>query len=154
MGCFDLSDGDSCRGHYMPIITVQDDWLPEGRNRREAIPIPNRACSSVCTSMSNVSTSCFTRRAPGREDKLAFIRQHRGHDGKSASIERVVTSPYRRNAAYSSLRRNIHPIMVPEGFWAYRAEQENLGRANGIQPFTTKAFYASVRCSRRVGTLL
>jgi len=30
------------------------------------------------------------------------------------------------------------------GFWAHRAEQESLGKANGMQPFTTKAFYAGV----------
>jgi len=35
--------------------------------------------------------------------------------------------------------------MVPtEGFWAHRAEQEALGRANGMQPFSKKAFYAAV----------
>jgi hypothetical protein len=34
--------------------------------------------------------------------------------------------------------------MVGTGFWAYRAEQESLGKANGVQPFATKAFYAGV----------
>ena len=36
-------------------------------------------------------------------------------------------------------------MVATEGFWAYRAEQEALGRANGMQPFSKKAFYAAVR---------
>lgn len=30
------------------------------------------------------------------------------------------------------------------GFWEYRHEQEQLGQANGVQPFATKAYYAGV----------
>jgi hypothetical protein len=29
-------------------------------------------------------------------------------------------------------------------FWAYRQQQESLGKANGTQPFPTKAFNAGV----------
>ena len=47
---------------------------------------------------------------------------------------------------FLSIIRPEEDNMVPtEGFWAYRAEQEALGRANGMQPFSTKAFYAAVR---------
>mmetsp|Transcript_125238 Transcript_125238/g.359689 ORF Transcript_125238/g.359689 Transcript_125238/m.359689 type:complete len:194 (-) Transcript_125238:7-588(-) len=31
------------------------------------------------------------------------------------------------------------------GFWEYRHEQEQLGKANGVQPFSTKAFYAGLQ---------
>lgn len=35
------------------------------------------------------------------------------------------------------------------GFWEYRHEQEQLGKANGVQPFSTKAYYAGVSCVDR-----
>eukprot|EP00934_Nitzschia_sp_Nitz4_P002104 Nitzschia sp. Nitz4//scaffold23_size168460//128307//129013//NITZ4_002241-RA/size168460-snap-gene-0.167-mRNA-1//-1//CDS//3329543701//2104//frame0 len=35
--------------------------------------------------------------------------------------------------------------MTGGGFWAYRHEEEGLGKANGLQPFPTKAVYATAQ---------
>jgi len=39
------------------------------------------------------------------------------------------------------------------GFWHYRHEQESLGKANGMQPLSTKAFYAAVSTGRLIGSV-
>jgi hypothetical protein len=56
----------ACPSSRFKTIGFQKDEIIDAKH-------PNRACSSVCTSLSNVSTSCFTRRAPGREDKILHL---------------------------------------------------------------------------------